>query len=97
MASRQQALVDSYLSEYERNMRAGTKPTHTSRIVKVLSDGRWHDGSELSRAASWRFGGYLHELRKRGLEWESERSDEQSNVWYYRLIPEEQAGGEDVR
>ena len=73
----------------EANAR-GKKPTKADRLLVHMSDCRWHTGLDLATNISWRFGGYLHDLKKRGVEWEKRRIAEIEDevVYEYRLVVE---------
>ena len=64
----------------------GKKMTNEDRLLLRLADGGWHDASELAYNVSWRFGGYLHTLKTKGVAWEKERiPGTASQLFRYRL------------
>ena len=67
------------------------KDTKADKLLRVLADGNWHLGHELAGKVSWRFGGYLHILKERGVAWEKERLPDIKDavVYKYRLVQEE--------
>ena len=67
---------------------AGDRLTKDDRILLILSDMDWHFGSELSEKVSWRFGGYLFNLKEMGIRWEKERVKgvKDAVVYRYRLV-----------
>ena len=43
--------------------------------------------ARVGEKVSWRFGGYLHNLKKKGVDWEKERiPNTESQVFKYRLV-----------
>lgn len=59
------------------------------RTLLALSDGEWHGARELALTVSHRFGGYLHTLKERGVEWEKRHDPDApaGKVWWqYRLV-----------
>lgn len=70
--------------------RQDKKLTKSDRVLLLLRDGEWHEASEMAEKVSWRFGGYLHELKKRGVNWEKERvpNVKDAQVFRYRLAEE---------
>ena len=72
--------------EDARDAMASGKFTKADKLLVVMSDGQWHMGGELAQRVSWRFGGYLHTLKGRGVAWEKERVPNLKDVVYkYRL------------
>lgn len=72
----------------EEKMAAGKKLTMRDKVLWKLRDGEWHEASELAYGVSWRFGGYLHQLKQEGVEWEKERiPNVEAQVYKYRLKP----------
>ena len=70
--------------------RDGKKLTKEDRLLLLMSDGGWHEAIELAYNVSWRFGGYLHTLKQRGVNWEKERvPGTAERVFKYRLVPKE--------
>lgn len=65
----------------------GKKLTMEDKIILRMADGEWHEAADLAYNVSWRFGGYLHSLKKKGVEWEKERvPNTESQVFKYRLV-----------
>ena len=76
--------------EKARDAMASGKFTKADKLLVVMSDGQWHMGGELAQRVSWRFGGYLHILKERGIAWEKERIPNLKDVVYkYRLKEDE--------
>ena len=64
----------------------GKRLTMSDKVLLRLSDGEWHEAAELAYNVSWRFGGYLHNLKQMGVDWEKERVPEAAaQVFRYRL------------
>ena len=70
----------------------GDKLTKEDRLLILMSDMGWHYGRELSEKVSWRFGGYLFNLKQMGVMWEKERVPEVKDavVYKYRLVGDEE-------
>ena len=65
----------------------GKKLTMEDKILLRMRDGEWHEASDLAYNVSWRFGGYLHNLKKKGVDWEKERiPNTEAQVFKYRLV-----------
>ena len=73
------------------------KETNASRLLRFMADGNWHLGSELAdkEAGGWRFGGYLHILKEKGVEWEKELVCR--HIYKYRLKHIEEEGDDVIR
>lgn len=70
--------------------RLGYELTMEQRTMLALQDGAWHSARELSKAVSHRFGGYLHTLKDKGVEWEKRLDPDRPTGkmwWQYRLTP----------
>lgn len=66
----------------------GAKLTKSQRLLLVMKDGGWHEGYELATKVSWRFGGYLFDLKQKGVEWEKRPSPNRpkgERIFQYRL------------
>lgn len=63
------ARANTIVSDAVFKKKHGEKLTVEEKVLLVMSDGKWHSGAELAKV-SWRFGGYLFNLRKKGVEWE---------------------------
>jgi hypothetical protein len=62
----------------------GEEPSQTDQILMLLSDGQWHDTTQL-HAIGWRYTSRLHDLRKRGYVLEKRRTaDRRIEEW--RLV-----------
>jgi hypothetical protein len=64
--------------------------TRAAVLRQVLSDGEWHENTELAKAVGWRFGGALYLIRlgtDGGPAWtvEEERLTANGRVWRYRF------------
>lgn len=57
------------------------KRTKADALLDLLSDGAWHSMRELQAVAGWRYGGRLHDLKRRGVGHEIKR-DEAGCYWY---------------
>ena len=81
-------LTEQAIEQAKQKQRDGKKLTKADRILLVMQDGQWHMGSELAEKVSWRFGGYLHELKSKGVNWEKEPVKVASGdrVFKYRLV-----------
>lgn len=89
------AVANSLIGEAKLAKKREERLTKEQRLLLVMKDGRWHKGSELAYRVSWRFGGYLHSLKQKGVEWEKRRDPKcpKGENWYdYRLVSEK--GGE---
>lgn len=89
------AVANSLIGEAKLAKKREERLTKEQRLLLVMKDGRWHKGSELAYRVSWRFGGYLHSLKQKGVEWEKRRDPKcpKGENWYdYRLVAEK--GGE---
>lgn len=67
----------------------GKELTRSQELFQLISDGKWHDGTELAMAISWRFGGFLHTLKDMGIDWEKRLApgvDRKKNAYQYRLV-----------
>ena len=65
----------------------GKKLNMDEKVLLRMMDGEWHEAAELAYNVSWRFGGYLHNLKKKGVEWEKERvPGTEARVFKYRLV-----------
>lgn len=65
------------------------KMTMEDKVLLAMSDGEWHEAAELAFGVSWRFGGYLHNLKKKGVSWEKERVPNiEAKAFKYRLCEE---------
>ena len=53
-------------------------------LRRLLSDFAWHHMAELQKAAGYRYGARLHELKKEGVRYEVERRGE--NLFFYRMM-----------
>lgn len=62
-----------------------TKVSLVTRLIDLLSDGKWHTSQELAEKISFRFGATIHTARKSGYNIESNRIENQD--YEYRLIP----------
>lgn len=80
-------LTEDAIDAAKAKRSAGKKLTKEDRVLLVMSDGEWHMGSELADKVSWRFGGYLHNLKQKGVSWEKEHVSVSSGdkVFKYRL------------
>lgn len=73
------------------------KATKEDRILLLLSDGEWHYGREMTEKVSWRFGGYLFNLKQDGVAWEKERMRVKGAcVYRYRLSRVEEPAAESL-
>lgn len=62
------------------------KASKEDDLLMLLSDGEWHYGREMTEKVSWRFGGYLFNLKQDGVAWEKERMRVKGAcVYRYRL------------
>jgi len=79
------------IARLEEKRAKGERLTKEDRLLLLMSDGCWHFGSELSERVSWRFGGYLFNLKEAGIRWEKERvrGIKDAVVYQYRLVPKE--------
>ena len=78
--------TNDLIAEAERKAVEGKKLTKEDRVLLKLRDGQWHEATELAYGVSWRFGGYLHNLKKKGVDWEKERvPNVEDQVFRYRL------------
>ena len=71
-------------------MTTATKPTKEQRILDALSSGEWTHMRTLN-AIAFRYGGRLHDLRKRGFCIETRKIGRGEFV--YRLLPREPKQG----
>lgn len=67
-------------------------PSKCQALRELLSDGRWHNHSEMMAAGGARFGGRLHEIR-RGVDGGPQLNVEKKAVggdvlWLYRCVGE---------
>ena len=49
--------------------RQGLELKVEEKVLLAIADGKWHSGAELAEV-TWRFGGYLHNLKQKGVCWE---------------------------
>lgn len=63
-------------------------PKATVRLARVLMDGAWHDGAELSQRVGWRFGSAVQRLRQGdlGLPLGIEREHVRGSHHRYRAV-----------
>jgi hypothetical protein len=54
------------------------------RLLRLMSDGRWHSTEELVEKISHRFSATIYVLRKRGYKFEDRRIEGQRREW--RLV-----------
>jgi len=58
-------------------------PNAKERLLRLMSDGRWHSMAALASAAGWRYGARLYDLKRdHGLEHETRK---RGGRWEYRL------------
>ena len=70
----------------DEKLATGKKLNMEDKILLRMADGKWHEAAELAYNVSWRFGGYLHNLKKKGVDWEKERIPNASaQVFKYRI------------
>ena len=75
------------ISTVKQKMADGKKLTMKDKILMRMADGEWHEAADLAYNVSWRFGGYLHTLKREGVNWEKERVPNVAAVVYmYRLV-----------
>lgn len=87
--------TERLLGEIEKKRGEGRKLTMSDKLLVRMSDGEWHEAAELAYNVSWRFGGYLHNLKKQGVEWEKERiPNTESCVYKYRLCKVDEPNAE---
>ena len=55
-----------------------------NRLLRLMSDGRWHSREELIKESSYRFSAALHVLTKQGHKFEKRHIEKQK--YEYRLI-----------
>ncbi|MGF1479104.1 MAG: hypothetical protein ACFB4I_06400 [Cyanophyceae cyanobacterium] len=55
-----------------------------NRLLRLMSDGRWHSREELIEESSYRFSAALHVLKNRGHKFEKRHVEKQR--YDYRLI-----------
>lgn len=58
---------------------------NAERLLQLLSDGKWHEHSELLQVAGYRYGGRIFDLRKRGYVIEKQRLG--TRRYFYRMAP----------
>ena len=75
------------ISTVKQKMADGKKLTMKDKILMRMADGEWHEAADLAYNVSWRFGGYLHTLKREGVNWEKGRVPNVAAVVYkYRLV-----------
>ena len=81
-------ITENQIRRVEERRGKGEKLKQEDRLLLLMSDMEWHLGSELSEKVSWRFGGYLFNLKEMGIRWEKERVTgiKDSVVYRYRLV-----------
>lgn len=64
------------------------KNTLQNKLLKFMSDKKWHSNLELSKVVGWRFGWHLFELRKKGNIFEKKGKKNWDKLYteYFRLI-----------
>jgi hypothetical protein len=63
--------------------------TKEQRLLLLMEDGCWWSGRELALQVSHRFGGYLHTLKGKGVQWEKREqagAPKGERWWEYRLV-----------
>lgn len=89
------AVTNSLIGEARLAKKQEKALTKEQRLLLVMKDGERHKGSELAYRVSWRFGGCLHSLKRKGVEWEKRRDPKcpKGENWYdYRLVAEKGDG-----
>ena len=82
------AVTNTLIGDAKFKMKQGKELTMHEKVLLKMSDGKWHHGAELADV-SWRFGGYLHILKQRGVKWEKQPikgTKKSAKLFEYRLI-----------
>ncbi len=59
---------------------------HKEKLLKLLSDGKWHSNSELAKVAGYRYGAVIHNLRRKdGADIEGKMVGNDPSHWVYRI------------
>lgn len=82
------AVANTLIGDARFKLKQGKKLNMHEKVLLNMSDGKWHHGAELAEI-SWRFGGYLHILKERGVKWEKrpvKGAPKGARLFEYRLI-----------
>ena len=76
-------VTEDMISCAKAKQEVGKKLNKDEKLLLRIADGEWHEASELAYNVSWRFDGYLHNLKERveGVE---------DRVFRYRLCKMEE-------
>ena len=86
------AITNTLIMEAEHKKKLRRDLLMKEKVLLAMKDGKWHSGYELSQI-SWRFGGYLFNLKEQGVKWEKRLMPERPKgamLFEYRLIEKEQ-------